>query len=300
MASIQLSGLVSGFDWKSFIDEVMALNRTPINRLQSEKSTNNSKVSALDNLGTRLNELQTATRALKAEGLFTGRTAASTTTGSTWSTSTTGGTATGAYTFNVTQLATTTRRNGSGDIGLGLSPTNDVSGITLASLPAATAVTAGNFSVNGSQVTIALTDSLQDVFDKISTATGGAVTASYDAGTDRISLASTGAITLGAANDTSNFLAVARLANNGTGSVASNTALGSTSQTAPLASARLRNTITRSPSTASTSPSTSTPTRSPPSSAASAAPTPASTPTTMPPPTASFSPTKPPAISVSV
>jgi flagellar hook-associated protein 2 len=222
----------------------MTLNRAPINRLQTEKSTNNSKVSALDNLGTRLNELQTATRALKVEGLFTGRTAASTTSGSTWSTSTSSGTATGAYTFNVTQLATTTKRNGSGDIGLGLSATNDVSGVTVASMSTATAVTAGNFTVNGSQVAVALTDSLQDVFDKISTATGGAVTASYDAGTDRISLASASPITLGAANDTSNFLAVARLANNGTGAVSSGTGLGATSQTAPLASSRLRNSIT--------------------------------------------------------
>ena len=248
MASIQLSGLVSGFDWKSFMEQIMELNRAPITRLQAEKSTNNSKVSALDNLGTRLNELQTASRALKVDGLFTGRTAASTTTGSTWSTSTTSGTATGAYTFNVTQLATTTKRSGSGDIGLGISPTNDVSGVTLASMSTATAVTAGNFTVNGAQVSVALTDSLQDVFDKISTATSGAVTASYDSTTDKITLNSTTPgtpITLGAANDTSNFLSVARLTNgNNTGVIESGTGLGATKQSTPLASARLRNSIT--------------------------------------------------------
>jgi flagellar hook-associated protein 2 len=248
MASIQLSGLISGFDWKSFMEEVMELNRAPVVRLQSEKSTNSSKVSALDNLGTRLNELQTASRALKVEGLFTGRTAASTTTGSTWSSSATSGTATGAYAFNVTQLATTTKRSGAGDVGLGLSATNNVSGVTLASMPTASAVTAGDFTVDGARITVALTDSLQDVFDKISTATGGGVTASYDSATDKISLTSATpgtAITLGAANDTSNFLAVARLANGtNTGVIASGTALGATSQSAPLASARLRNSIT--------------------------------------------------------
>ncbi len=245
MASIQLSGLISGFDWKSFIDEVMELNRAPITRLQAEKTTNNSKVSALDNLGTRLSELQTATRALKTEGLFTGRTAASSTTGSTWSTNTSSGTATGAYNFNVTQLATTSKRSGAGDIGLGISATNDVSGVTLASMSTATAVTAGDFTVNGAKVTIALTDSLQDVFTKISTATGGNVTASYDSTTDKISLNSASAITLGAANDTSNFLAVARLSNGtNTGVIESGTGLGSTSQNTPLASARLRNSIT--------------------------------------------------------
>ncbi|ATC64092.1 flagellar hook protein [Nibricoccus aquaticus] len=248
MASIQLSGLISGFDWKSFMDEVMELNRAPITRLQAEKTTNNNKVSALDNLGTRLNELQTASRALKSEGLFTGRSATSTTTGSSWSTSATSGTATGAYNFNVTQLATTTKRSGAGDIGLGLSATNNVTGVTIASMPTATAVTAGDFTVNGAKITVALTDSLQDVFDKISTATSGAVVGSYDSTTDKISLTSVPAsnpITLGASNDTSNFLAVARLANgNNTGVIESGTALGATSQSAPLASSRLRNSIT--------------------------------------------------------
>jgi flagellar hook-associated protein 2 len=74
------------------------------------------------------------------------------------------------------------------------------------------------------------------------------VTASYDSTTDKISLTSATPgtpITLGAANDTSNFLGVARLANGtNTGVIASGTALGATSQSAPLASARLRNYIT--------------------------------------------------------
>jgi flagellar hook-associated protein 2 len=242
MASLQLSGLISGFDWKSFVDQVMDLNRAPITALQTEKTANTSKASALDNLGTRLTDLQASVKALKADGLFAGRTASSTSTG--WSTSAGSGAATGAYAFNVTQLATTTKRSGTGDIGLGLSATNDVSGVTLASMSSASAITAGNFTVNGSQVTVALTDSLQDVFDKVSLATGGTVTAAYDSGTDKISFTSSSPITLGAANDTSNFLAVARLANNGTGTISSGTGLGTINQYTPLASSRLRNSIT--------------------------------------------------------
>jgi flagellar hook-associated protein 2 len=244
---LQLAGLASGFDWRSFIDQVMELNRVPVTRLESEKTSNNSKLTSLNNLGTRLSELQTSVRALKAEGLFTGRTAATTTAGSGWAASASSGTTTGAYAFNVTRLATQSTRGGAGDIGLGLAATNDVSGVTLASMATATAVTAGTFTVNGAQVTVALTDSLQDVFNNISTATGGAVTASYDSATDKISLtpaSPTDTIILGAANDTSNFLAVARLANGGSGTLASSTALGATSASAPLASARLRNAIT--------------------------------------------------------
>lgn len=244
MAGLQLSGLASGFDWKSLVDNLMELERTPINRLQAEKTLNDRKVSALATLNTRLTELKTASQALKDASLFTGRSAASTQSNSNWLTSASPGAPVGNYTFNVLQLATTTRRAGSNDIGRGIASTNDVSGVTLATLPTATPVTAGKFTVNGQSVDIALSDSLEDVFDKISTATGGTVTASYDAASDKIELSSSSEIVLGAANDTSNFLSVARLANNGTGSVSSGSALGSTSLTAPLASARLRTDIT--------------------------------------------------------
>jgi len=240
MAGLQLSGLASGFDWKSLVDSLMQLERTPITRLEAEKALNTRKVTAFDAMKSRIAELQTASTALKAAGLFSGRTSASTTTGSNWLSSASSGAEAGNFTFNMLQLATTTRRAGGVDVGLGIATTSDVSGVTLATLPTSSAVTAGNFTVNGQTVAVALTDSLQDVFAKISTATGGDVTASYDAGTDRISLASTAEIVLGASNDTSNFLAITRLANNGTGSVSSGAALGSTSPNSPLISSRLR------------------------------------------------------------
>ena len=79
----------------------------------------------------------------------------------------------------------------------------------------ATPVTAGTFTVNGAQITIAGTDTLQSVLNKITTATSGAVTASYDASTDEITLASSSPVVLGSATDTSNFLQAAQLYNNG-------------------------------------------------------------------------------------
>ena len=78
--------------------------------------------------------------------------------------------------------------------------------VTVGAANFSTAVTAGNFSVNGKQVAIATSDSLQDVFDKIAAATGNAVTASYDKTTDKITLSSASSITLGNTGDTSNFL----------------------------------------------------------------------------------------------
>lgn len=241
-SSLALSGLVSGFDWKTFIDSMIEAQSGGITRLKAEKTVNNNKISAFGTLGTKITDLQTAASALSADGLFSGRT--TTSSNSAWSASAGSSTAAGSYAIAVSQLATATKRAGTADIGSGIAATNDVSGVTLATMSTARAVTAGTFTVNGAQVTVALTDSLQDVFDKISTATSGAVTASYDSASDKISLSSGSAITLGASNDTSNFLSVAKLANNTTGTITSSAALGSVNQTGSLASAHLRTGIT--------------------------------------------------------
>ena len=77
-------------------------------------------------------------------------------------------------------------------------------------------MTAGTFTVNGKQITIATSDTLKDVFDRISSVTGEAVTASYSKDSDKITLSSSSAIILGSGADTSNFLQVAKLSNSNT------------------------------------------------------------------------------------
>lgn len=243
-SSLSLSGLASGFDWKSFVDQMMQVESAPITRMNLEQTKNSAKVSKLDLLGTKLASLQAAAAKLGGDSVFNTRNVASTTTGSTWRLSAAAGTAVGSYKINVSQLATTARIDGGVGISSPLSATNDVSGLTIANLPTATPVTAGKFTVNGQQVTVALTDSLQDVFAAISTATGGDVTASYDSATDRVTLAGATPVMLGAANDTSNFLSVMRLNNNGTSTVSSSAALGAADTTAKLVNSRLSSAIT--------------------------------------------------------
>jgi flagellar hook-associated protein 2 len=250
MATTQLSGLVSGFDWKAFIDSTIEYSSAPITRLQKEQSTNDRIGSALGTLDGKMTTLQTAITSLADNTSFYARTATLSSGGTGWSTSASTGTAIGNYTIAVSQLATTSRLRGTGDIAAGLAATDDVSGTTLSTLPLGTALTSGFFTINGQQVTVDPTDSLQDVFDAISTATGGDVTATYSAATDKISLNSTGGpITLGASNDTANFLSALRLANNGTSAVTSSSALGTLPLTAPLASAGLRTAVTPGPGT---------------------------------------------------
>ncbi len=241
MLNNQLSGLVSGFDWKTFIDSTIEFSSAPVNRLRQEQTTNDRIGSALGNLDTRMTTLQTAIASLADNGSFYARTTNISSGGSGWSASASTGTTIGNHTIAVTQLATTSRLRGTEDIATGLAATNDVSGLTLSTLPIGTPLNAGFFTINGQRVTVDTADSLQDVFDAISTATGGDVTATYNAASDRISLNRTaGPITLGASNDTANFLSALRLANNDTDTITSSSALGTLPLTAPLASAGLR------------------------------------------------------------
>lgn len=223
--NLSLSGLASGFDWQTLVSELANVERAPEQLLQAQQSTMNQQNSAWGSIQSLLSTLQTRVDALKDPTLFDSRTtqAADTTVANA---SVTSGAPLGNYTFNITQLATAAQQVGTSHIGGALSATNNVSTLVATSAPLATHITAGTFTVNGQQVTIGATDTLQQVFSNIGTATGGAVTGSYNATTDTISLASASPIVLGSATDTSNFLQSTKLYNNGTGAVTSAGRLG--------------------------------------------------------------------------
>ena len=155
----------------------------------------------------------------------------------------------GNYAFNITQLATAAQINGATGVSQSLVPDGNPADVTIGTAGFATPVTAGTFTVNGAQMTIATTDSLQQVFNNIASATQQRVTASYDSTTDNITLTSSDGspITLGSATDTSNFLQVAQLYNNNggtstnTGTITSTSALGHVKLSATLANAGLEN-----------------------------------------------------------
>ena len=231
-----LSGLASGFDWRTFIDRLMEVERAPQKTLRTEQTRLRERSNAYRSLQTELQVLQNRLKTLLDPSLYASRSARVENT-NVLTVRASAGAAPGTYSIEVLQLATASRLQGTSDLGAPLSSSADVSGLVLANAPFATPVTAGTFTVNGRQISIETTDTLQVVFDKIATATGGAVTASYDPTTDRIQLSSASEIVLGSANDTSNFLQVARLYNNGSGTVTSAGALGTLRLNATLASA---------------------------------------------------------------
>ena len=246
ISALQVSGLASGLDWKSLVSQLIAVERVPQNALRSQQALAQQKSTVLDTLGKDLTALQDSLTAISSSAgdIFAARTANIADSSSGWTASADSASEVGSHTVNVTQLATKAQLLGGAGTGNALSATTDVSGLTIGTLPIGTAITTGEFTVNGARVSVAATDSLQDVLDRVSTATGGAVTASYDPALDKIRLSSTSEIVLGSANDTSNFLTATGLNNNGTGNVLSPKALGVVGVSKAIANANLRTAVT--------------------------------------------------------
>ncbi len=219
-SSLALSGLASGINWTSIINEMAAAASAPITQMQTQQTTENSQNSAYQTIGTDLTNLQTDVQTLSSPSFFETTTASSS--DSTVASATTGAsTPPGTYSFSVTQLASAGVQTGSTISAQPISSSSDVSAVDLSSSSFADPITAGTFTINGQTITVATTDTLQSVFNQINTATGGAVTASYNSSTDEISLSSSSPITLGSSADTSNFLQATQLYTNDTGSVTS-------------------------------------------------------------------------------
>ena len=231
-----LSGLASNLDWRTLVDQLSNAERVPQTRLRTDQSTIARQNAAYAAIQTSLESLQTRVQSLNSTALFDTR--STTTSDEKISSATASAGATSAsYAFNVTRLATAAKRVGTSDVGSSLNATNDVSGLLVSAAPFATTVTTGTFTVNGKQITIGASDTMQTVFDNIQAATGSEVAASYDSVADRITLSSANPIVLGSATDTSNFLQAAKLNNNSSGTVTSTTQLGVVKLSGALSSA---------------------------------------------------------------
>ena len=228
------------------MDKLTDVERIPQQRLRTEQTLGNQRSSILTALSGRMVDLQNSMKALNGEttDVFAARRATLGTANSTWAATAGAATETGTYSFAVTQLATKAQRIGATNAGSALSATADVSGVTIGTMPIGAVITPGDFTINGARIAVASTDSLQTVLDRISTATGGAVTASYDPADDKVKLTSSAEIVLGSANDSSNFLGTLQLFNNGTNEVLPPKALGVVSVNAAISTSNLRAPIT--------------------------------------------------------
>jgi len=247
-ASLAVSGLASGMNWTSIVQELGNAERSPEIQWQNQQTTIAAQNAAYTTIETDLQSLQTDAQTLLDPSFFNSVVATSSSP-AVASANAGSGTPVGNFSFNISQLATAAQVNGATGVSQKLVPDGIPADVTIGTAGFATAVTDGTFTVNGKQVNISSSDSLQQVFDHIATATGNAVTASYDPTKDEIKLTSSSAITLGSATDTSNFLQVAQLYNtnggtsNNTGTITSASALGHAKLSATLANAGLGTTV---------------------------------------------------------
>lgn len=243
-----LSGLASGFDWRTLVDQLAEVERTPQKRLRDEQSTLQNRNNAFGSIKTQLSVLKNRLDALSSNEVLQARkTTVSDTTVLTASAAP--GVASGTYVFDITQLATASKTVGASGIGANLYPSNNVNTGTLESKGFNPPITAGTITVDGAQITIDPTvDTLQDVFDRIDAATSNKIQASYSAASDTIELRRVGGpqptLVVGSATDTSNFLSVTRLSNNGTNVIESSSSLGSITPSQPLSLANFQTPVT--------------------------------------------------------
>ena len=225
-----LSGLASGFDWRTLVNQLADVERSPQKRLRAEQGTLFNRNNAFGSIKTQLSVLKNRTDNLSSNDVLQAR-KATTSDSTVLSATASAGAASGTYAFNVTQLATASKTAGTLGVGANLYPTSDVTSGTLASKGFNPPISAGTITVDGKQITIDPTvDTLKDVFDRIDAASSGNIQGSYDATTDTITLKRVGSsdpLVVGSATDTSNFLSVARLSNNGTSELTSPSNLGS-------------------------------------------------------------------------
>jgi len=244
-----LSGLASGFDWRTLVNQLADVERTPQKRLRTEQSALFNRNNAYGSIKTQLAVLKNRTDNLSSNDVLQARKA--TVSDSTiLSATASAGASSGTYAFNVTQLATASKTVGTSGIGDNLYPTNNVTSGTLASKGFNPPISAGTITVDGKQITIDPTvDTLDDIFERIDDATDDNINGSYSASTDKITLKRLGEgegedpLVVGSATDTSNFLSVARLSNNGTNELVSASSLGSITPASVLSSANFQTAV---------------------------------------------------------
>lgn len=246
--NLSISGLASGMNWTTTVNELANAERAPETQWENEQTQIAAQNAAYATVTSDLTSLQADAQTLLDPSFFQSVVAASS--ASTVATANaSSSTPTGNYEFNISQLASPAQINGTTGVSQLLVPDGNPADVTVGAAGFSTPVTAGTFTVNGAQVTIATTDSLQQVFDNIASATGNKVTATYNstgASADTITLTSSDGspIVLGSSTDTSNFLQEAQLYNNNTGSITSSAALGHVNTSATLSAADLKTAIT--------------------------------------------------------
>ncbi len=119
MAGLSLSGLASGVDTSSIVDQLMALERQSITRLQYRQSAVGGQQAALKEIASKLAAFRTAAQDLAADGTWKQAQAAESSDPARVAVAMTGGAGIGGHTIQVDRLASSMQRGFSFTPGAG-------------------------------------------------------------------------------------------------------------------------------------------------------------------------------------
>src|SRR3954451_12217680 len=105
-----ISGLSSGIDTATIIDQLMTIERQPQTRLKNQVTVSAARKTVLSDIQTRLKNLQLAAQDLKSATLWTNKQTADVNDPTKAAVSLNGPAGTGSYQLNVTQLARGSQR----------------------------------------------------------------------------------------------------------------------------------------------------------------------------------------------
>lgn len=248
-AGINFDGILSGMNTSSIIDSLVALQKAPLTQLQTQRSKIVARDSAYQDIRGKVASFQSALKNLLLSSSINARSTTSSA-GNIATASASADAASGTLTVNVIKMATATTLTGGAAIGRPAAADgggNVDSSVLLANAGLTTAVTAGNFTINGQTISVdPAVDTWADVAARI-TAADPSISLAY--GQNSVSLVSSSPMQIGAATDTSNFLNATHLlgaAQVGTGgpppttyTVSSNAKLGAVKTSSSLATANL-------------------------------------------------------------
>ncbi len=158
-----ISGLATGFDWRAMIDQLIAVEYRKVDLVSNRKTDYQNKLTAWQDLNTKLLAFKTSAASLRTTSSFnllsTSLSSSSTTTATDILTATAGTAAVpGTYSIEVLQSATSQKVSSQS-----FTSQNTALGASYAS----------SFLINGRVVTIAATDTLVNVRDKINDLNNG-------------------------------------------------------------------------------------------------------------------------------
>ncbi|MGI6711722.1 MAG: flagellar filament capping protein FliD [Bacillota bacterium] len=227
---MQVLGIGSGMDVQGLIDQLLTMERQPVNLLTQRNSTYQKQVAAWSEIKTRLVSFKDRIADLRNRDNFNSKSADSSST-SVATVSCGTGAATGVYHLKVDSLAMATKVESSSRLSPVLDPNSLLKDAGLG-----IAVTAGTVSINGVGISVdPETESLNDVLTRISANVPG-VSTSYNSETGKVVF--NGDVQLGSGGDTSNFFKAIWVDGQTGSNITSAVALGTVQPNAVLDSAR--------------------------------------------------------------